>query len=1144
MRTRITGLLAVVLLSLVTPATPIRAEPPAAPPSVRPERGPLALRFEPNVGQADPSVHYVARGDGYAITVAPGSIALATRPGPGPADVLVVRAIGARADARVTAERRLPGTVNYLTGSDPSAWRRGVPTYAAVRSEGLYEGIDAVYYGVEGQLEYDFVVAPGADPHQIRLHIEGPERVEAAADGDLVLRMPNGEIRHRRAAVFQEGPRGRESIAARAVSGPDGEVRFDVGAYDPSRPLVIDPVFVYRISIASGGGGLGRAVAVDAAGSAYVVGNAGRITTTRGAYDENPSDTRNAFVAKLDPTGSSLVYATYLGGSQGDEGDEGFGIAVDATGAAYVTGWSDSSDFPTTPGAFDPSPNGLEDVFVTKLSPDGSRIIYSTLLGTDNRDYGYAIAVDGTGTAVVFGETQGFDFPTTPGAFDSSFDGNGTSPFFVTRLAPDGASLEFSTFFGGSSFDGVDSSGGDSAGTLALDSTGAVYITGNTSSVDFPTTPGAYDTTLEGAGAVACFVSKLAPDGSSLAYSTFLGGNFGDGDSGRGVAVDASGAAYVAGVTNSPDFPTTPGAFDREFGGEPSDVFVTKLTPDGSALAYSTYLGGTGQEDAFGIAVDVDGRAHVAGHTLSADFGAPPGEIGGLFVTALSADGTAHGEVTVLPARHFGAAITIDAEGSAYVTGNTGSFDFPATQDAFSTKPPSLGTAGFSPFVVKLGPSGSGLIYATFLSKSSYESGDAVAVGADGSAYILARIGSMLYPNFGDVADDRFGGGSELAVTKLGPDGGFLYSTFLGGDGDEWSGGIAVNAAGEAYVTGSTTSADFPTTESAYDRTLAGRDAFVAKLSADGSSLVFSTFLGGSGGDSGTAIALRPNGAIFVAGNTSSLDFPTTPGAYDSTPGNDGFVAKLSPDGSRLKRATLFGDNRFDFAHGIAVDRFGVAIVGTRLIPRTDDEVPVQDVFVARLNKKLTALVFSRDLASASTDSGAAVATDASGAVYVTGFTVGASVMQFPTTPGAFDTTANGDGDAFVVKLSPTDGTMIYGTFLGGSGSDGATAIAVDAAGRAHVVGWTYSPDFPVTADALDGEVGGPADAFVTVLAPDGASLAYGTFLGGSLFEVAYGVALGSDGAITVVGITQSPDFPQVGFGERVDGDVFVVKIR
>ena len=1140
MRTRITGLLAVVLLSLLAPAPPIRAEPQPAPPAVQPGRGPLPLRFEANVGQTDPAVHYVAHGDGYAITVAPEGVALATRPGPGPADVLVVRATGGRADARVTAERRLSGTVNYLTGSDPSTWRRGVPTYAAVRCAGLYEGIDAVYYGVEGQLEYDFVVAPGADPRQIRLRFEGPSRVDAAADGDLVLRMPNGEIRHRRAAVFQEGPRGREPIAARSVAGPDGDVRFDVGAYDPERPLVIDPVFVYRISLASGTGGniYSAAVAVDAAGSAYVAGSTvGRITTTRGAYDENTSDSRNAFVSKLDPTGSSLVYATYLGGSVDDEG---YGIAVDASGAAYVTGSSDSPDFPTTPGAFDPSPNGLEDAFLTKLSPDGSRIVYSTLLGTDNRDYGHAVAVDGTGAAVVFGETQGRDFPTTPGAFDSSFDGNGFLPFFVTRLALDGSSLEFSTFLGGGGIDGD--------GDLAVDATGAVYITGSTTSADFPTTPGAYDTTLEGAGAgaVAVFVSKLAPDGASLVYSTLLGGSFGGGDMGRGVAVDATGAAYVAGITHSPDFPTTPGAFDRELGGEASDVFVTKLTPDGSALAYSTYLGGTAREDAFGIAVGADGRAHVAGHTLSPDFGAPPGEIGGLFVTALSSDGTAHGEVTVLPARHFGAAITIDAEGSAYVTGTTGSFDFPATQDAFSTKPPSLGNT-FSPFVVKLEPSGSGLVYATFLSKTSYESGDAVAVGADGAAYILVRVGSMLYPNFGDVADDRFGGESELAVTKIAPDGTrILYSTFLGGDGDERSGGIAVNAAGEAYITGSTRSADFPTTEGAYDRTLGGQDAFVSKLSADGTSLVFSTLLGGSdsGGDAGTAIAVRPNGAIFVAGNTSSLDFPTTPGAYDSTPGNDGFVAKLSPDGSRLKRATLFGDNRFDFAHGIAVDRFGVAIVGTHLIPRTDDESPIQDVFVARFNRKLTSLVFSRDLASASPDTGAGIATDPSGAVYVTGVTLASADMPFPTTAGAFDTTPNGGGDAFVVKLSPTDGTVIYGTFLGGSIADGATGIAVDAAGRAHVVGRTYSPDFPVTADALDGEVGGPADAFLTVLAPDGASLEYGTFLGGSLFEAAYGVALGGEGAITVVGTTQSPDFPQVEFGERVDGDVFVVRLK
>lgn len=232
--------------------------------------------------------------------------------------------------------------------------------------------------------------------------------------------------------------------------------------------------------------------------------------------------------------------------------------------------------------------------------------------------------------------------------------------------------------------------------------------------------------------------------------------------------------------------------------------------------------------------------------------------------------------------------------------------------------------------------------------------------------------------------------------------------------------------------------------------------------------------------------------------------------------------------------------------NGIAVDRTGVTVAGRRSYGGgdPDDEYPPQDVIVAKLNKRLTGVVFSRVLGGGSSDAATAVATDASGAVFLTGYAVDDSVNPFPTTPGAFDTTLDGAADAFVVKLSPLDGTMIYGTFLGGPGDDGATGISVDAAGRAVVVGWSLSATFPVTPDALDGERNGGSDAFMTVLSPDGSALAFGTLLGGSSSDTAYGVALDGTSAITVVGITQSPDFPQVGFGERVDGDVFIVKIR
>jgi Beta-propeller repeat len=451
-------------------------------------------------------------------------------------------------------------------------------------------------------------------------------------------------------------------------------------------------------------------------------------------------------------------------------------------------------------------------------------LVYSTFLGDGGPllDDGLGIAVDPSGYAYVTGRAGSGDFPTTAGAFDTTF--GGVFDAFVAKLSRDGSSLVYSTFLGGAS---VDEPSG-----IAVDPQGQAYVIGSTQSGDFPATPGAFDTALD--GTEDAFVTKISRDGSALAYSTFLGGS--SDDFGSGIAVDPSGQAFVTGRTESGDFLTTPGAFDTTFGGGLDDGFVTKLSRDGSALAYSTFLGGA--------------------------------------------------------AFDFGEGIAVDPSGYAYVTGLTESGDFPTTA-AFNTTLDDVDA-----FVAKLSRDGSTLAYSTFLGGAFNDIAFGIAVDPSGQAYVAGRTSSGDFPTTAGAFDTTFGGGfSDAFVARLTRDGSALaYATFLGGAFDDAANGIAIDPSGHAYVTGFTQSGEFPITAGAFDTTLGFIDAFVTKLSRDGSTLGYSTFLGGAVNDGGNGIAVDPSGQAYVTGFTQSADFPTTAGAFDTTFGGgffDAFVTKL-----------------------------------------------------------------------------------------------------------------------------------------------------------------------------------------------------------------------------------------------------------
>jgi len=684
--------------------------------------GKLPLAFEPNRGQADPEVKFLSRGRGYLLflTSTEAVVRLASgRDGtPGSSRhhrrhlskaagtaALRIKLVGANPAPEVAGIEELPHRSNYLIGNDPAKWRTDLPNYARVEYREVYPGIGLVYYGspaIAGQLEYDFVVSPGASPNAIRLAVEGADKVQLNADGDLVLLARAAEVRFRRPLVYQEsGGRRQEVSGAYRVRG-QRQVGFELGAYDRSRPLVIDPVLSYSTYLGGTDSDGAYRGAVDASGNAYVTGSTkSQDFPTANAFQGGRfgSSYEDVFVTKLNPAGTAPLYSTYIGGGGTDYGT---GIAVDSGGSAYITGRTDSSNFPTTPGAFKTGRPGYDSTFVLKLNSSGNALIYATYLGGSSQEQPGAIAVDAFGSAWVTGDTYSNDFPTTPGALRKTGSGYRWDAF-VTRLNATGSELLYSTYLGGTQ--------DDHGNGIALDSAGDAYVTGGSASSDFPTTVGALQTAF-GGGASDAFVTKLTAAGALL-YSTYVGGNGDDGA--ESIAVDSSGSAYVTGQTSSTNFPRTQGTFQPGFGGGDNDAFVTRLNATGTSLVYSTYLGGRGSESGQAIAVDSSGFVFVTGWTNSSNFptttdayqaafagGGGWSNYGDAFLTKLDATATSLLYSTYLGGKSddVGNAVAVDSFGDAYVAGWTQSTGFPSTSGAFRTS--LAGGSGTDAFITKV----------------------------------------------------------------------------------------------------------------------------------------------------------------------------------------------------------------------------------------------------------------------------------------------------------------------------------------------------------------------------------------------------------------------------------------------------------
>ena len=559
-----------------------------------------------------------------------------------------------------------------------------IPTYAKAKYEKVYPGIDLIYYGNQRQLEYDFIVAPGADPKAVRLAFEGADKLAIDKQGDLVVKAVGGDVRLHKPRVYQDINGQQREIEGgyvlhRAKSHSKDQVGFQVVAYDKNKPLVIDPVLVYSTYLGGSGLDSGASIAVDSLGSAYVAGSTTSpdfpvltpaIQVTHGIQITGVEP--DAFVTKLNPAGSALVYSTFLGGSSGDAATS---IAVDAIGNAYLTGQTSSTDFPIANPIF-PNLNGLLKAFVTKINSTGNALVYSTFLGGSSVEAARDIAVDGVGNAYITGETNSSDFPTTPRAFETSFTGQGVTSGFITKLNSNGQTLVYSTYFNNASITAI-----------AVDASGIVYITGSTNSVNFPT-KNALQPNFAGNTNPCCpipgeaFITKINDAGTDLIYSTYLGGT-GD-DLGFDIAMDDAGNAYVTGQAGT-DFPTTPGAFNTNGFG----IFATKLSSDGTKLVYSTFLGSSGNAGR-GIAIDTAGDAYITGY-VDTSYGTTPnfpivnpipnsgggGHIGFLaqdaFITKLNPSGSDVVYSSLMGGNRstWGFGIAVDSNGNVYVTGQT-----------------------------------------------------------------------------------------------------------------------------------------------------------------------------------------------------------------------------------------------------------------------------------------------------------------------------------------------------------------------------------------------------------------------------------------------------------------------------------------
>ena len=1034
--------------------------------------GHLPLRFEANTGQTDPRVKFLSRGSGYAFFISRGEAVLSLtraqssdlgfedsqttgslRTSESPRSqvrhrrpaVLKMRLVGHNASARLEARGELSGKSNYLIGNDPAGWKTDVPAYERVEQKSIYRGIDMVYYGNQQRLEYDFIVAPSSTPDLIELAFEGAERLRIDASGDLILSTPAGDVVQKKPLAYQQDGKARTEIAARYVLKGKHRVGFKVGSYDRAKELVIDPV---------------------------------------------------------------IAYSSYLG-------VEGVGsdIAMDAAGNIYFSGYTTATTLPVTSGAYqsqghtDTRPGYQEDAFVVKLNAAGNQLVYATYLGGDAYDRVDALAVDADGQCYVTGATVSVNFPLTPGAFKTSFNGAGcvdylgnSTPCYdatLTKLNAAGSGLVYSTLIGGSD--------ADFAKNLALDQAGNAYVYGYTYSSDFPVTPGAFQSSYK--GLIDAFVVKMNAEGSAPVYSTYLGGSSVDSSIfsfyfEMGIAVDSQGNAYLTGSTVSKDFPTTEGAFQRTMRG--GDGFVTKLNASGTGLVYSTLIGGAASDGILGLALDESGNVYLAGGTYSLDFPTvnafqKGNSLSPLYKSLNGVAGWNSVNTPPLERASSGPVFTMLAVAPAdsntlYAGTDDGLFK---SVDGGTTWAPN-GLKGMRVRRMAFDPRDQNTFYAAtfnYLGNGIFHS--AVFKSTDGGAsWATALIDQA---TFNAIAIDPvhpstvYAGAQGFSITS--PTGVFKSTD----DGKTWANvnnGLSNFDSARVY-------------DLAIDR---------ANPSTIYAATVGGVFKSTNGGASWSATGLK---GIILDLEIDPRNGNTVYACPDEPNDDESTAASFDPDQGRHnpRRRSLQNNSE---STGVLKTTDGGA--SWKPVNNGFERDPL--VLSMALDPRAPSVLY------ASEDRGLYRSSDAGGSwakvPELPSNTTQIIVIDPRTSAVYAGIHTSASQDAFVAKLNATGSALIYSSYIGGYLFDAAKAVAVDKAGNAYVVGETDSNNFKVTPGALKTVFTGSLlyyDLFVLKLDPQG-GLSYSSYFGGNSVEYVNGALLDRDGLLVIGSSTLSANIP------------------
>ncbi|HEY1660625.1 MAG TPA: SBBP repeat-containing protein [Candidatus Sulfotelmatobacter sp.] len=992
--------------------------------------GGLPLTFEANQGQSDPNVKFFSKGKGYTAFLTANGMLLTLRPSSGvarqplsgsaaPVATLQFALVGASANPTVVGEDLQPGKINYFFGNDPTKWRTGVATYARIRYHNVYPGIDIVYYGNHRQLEFDFAISPGADPSQIQFQVQGAKGLDIDQQGDLVLDTGNGELHFRTPTTYQEANGTRVPVQGSYVLKDSTHVGFQLSRLDPTKPTVIDPVLVYGTYLGGSGDDEASGVAVDSSGNVYISGTTDSTDFPLAIFGSLPAGNSHVFVAKLDSTGSTLLYADYLGGNTDDYG---YGLAVDGSGEVYLTGSTTSSDFPMV-NAYNPTYPGGTNAFVTKLSSDGSILLYSTYFGGNGSDLPATIAVDSSGNMLIAGSTTSTNLPTVD-AYQSTASANQGGQFgtygFVTKFSPDGSELVYSTYFAGSS--NVSYTCGVSTcwpqpysaiASMAVDSSGNAFVGGSTTTYNFPTTANVYETSSYALqNGLAGFLGKFSSSGE-LVYSTYLDETSGIVTTINAVAVDASGSAYVTGGAFSDgSFPLSstsicdPSVYSQLCG----FGFVTKFNATASSLLYSTFLGPNNLSTPVAIALDASNNAYVAGSTNDTSFSSENG------IEAFSTEGSQYqagidydvllAEIdsqasSELFASYLGgsgnnvvASIALDADANIYVAGSTDSIDFPISQGSYQE----VVGGNTDSFIVKIAPTDAAAVSVTPFSLD-YE---VQSLGTSTAQTVLLRNMGSTALNITSIAaspdftqTNNCGSSVPAAGTCT------LSVTFtprvVGADSGSVS--IVDDAAGSPHVINLSGTGTGPAV------TLAPASLTFAALTLGTSSAGQSVILTNSGDQSLTIGTIQASGDYAQTNNCSVLLAPEASCSIQVT-----FTPTVA--GTRAGVLTI-ADGAFDSPQAITLTGTGQATLGIT-------------VSSATLN------FATQPLDSTSAGQTITVTNEATSAAVISNISIAGNFSQ---TNNCGTVAANGGTCSVIVKFSPSTSGALTGTLAITSGS-------------------------------------------------------------------------------------------------------------